>query len=102
MNIMELLNINKNPLPVAFIVYLTISAIIIYFKPSIIFGSDNDNDENGNKYQQKIWIFFILLAVFVYGVISSYVSNSIRNNYLKKMNGGDISDIIDMVSTTSM
>ena len=40
------------------------------------------------------------LAVFVYGVVSSYISNKIRNKYLGKMSGGSIGDLIDIANNS--
>ncbi len=98
MNLTNFFNIDKNPLPTAFVIYLVIAGLIIYFKPIIVFGSpeEEDNERGG----QKVWICFILLAVFVYGVVSSYISNKIRNRYLSKMSGGSIEDLINIANNS--
>ena len=98
MNIIDFFNIDKNPLPTAFVIYLAIAGIVVYCKPIIVFGSpEEEDDERG---EQKVWIFFILLAVFVYGAVSSYISNKIRNRYLGKMSGGSIEDLINIANNS--
>jgi hypothetical protein len=87
---MNFTHILEYPLPLAFLIYLTICTIILYTRPTFLFPnskdskdseySDNSNNEfNTNK---NVWIFFIVLAVIIYALISLLVSHVNRSNYL--------------------
>ena len=93
MNIQEVFDVTKSPLTLAIIIYLVISGIVVHLKPVIIFG-----DEEENKYvnSYNVWIFFILLAVFVYAIVCSYASNKIRNDYCSKLVAKDLKGLMEL------
>jgi hypothetical protein len=89
---MELTNILEYPLSLAFLIYLTTCTIILYTRPTFLFSSSskkinsedtpttqNDDFSNSNK---NLWLFFILLAIIIYVLISLLVSHVNRTNYL--------------------
>ena len=80
---MTLESILEYPLPLAFLIYLTICSIIIYTKPKLLFESTGETNEfTANK---NLWLFFIILAVLIYVCISILVSNVNRTKYLELM-----------------
>ena len=80
---MTLESILEYPLPLAFLIYLTICSIIIYTKPNLLFESSGETNEfTANK---NLWLFFIILAVLIYACISILVSHVNRTKYLELM-----------------
>lgn len=84
---MDLTHILEYPLPLAFLIYLTICTIILYTRPSFLFqdskdSKDSEDSENYFNTNKNVWIFFIILAVIIYALISLLVSHVNRTNYL--------------------
>ena len=89
-----LTQILEYPLPLAFLIYLTICTIILYTKPAFLFPPSNSNgngkeeeeaeaeDYELNSSNKNLWLFFIILAVVIYVLISLLVSHVNRTNYL--------------------
>jgi len=90
-----------HPLPIAFLIYITLCSIIIYVKPRILFtttntpkskshsntDTDTDTETNTNEIiaHKTIWLFFILLAILVYSLVSIFISHTNRNNFLLQL-----------------
>lgn len=84
---MDFTHILEYPLPLAFLIYLTICTIILYTRPTFLFQDSKDSTESeydDNKFNsnKNIWIFFIVLAVIIYILISLLVSHINRSSYL--------------------
>ena len=94
MDLFNLLNLEKTPLPAALIIYLVLVIILVKIKPTFLFG--DEDDETTKKSYKTVWMFFILLAIFVYTTVSVFVSNKIRTNYCNKMKSGDIKELIEL------
>jgi hypothetical protein len=89
-----LTQILEYPLPLAFLIYLTICTIILYTKPAFLFPPSNSNSNGNNDGKEEeenyglnnsnknLWLFFIILAVVIYVLISLLVSHVNRTNYL--------------------
>lgn len=87
-----LTQILEYPLPLAFLIYLTICTIILYTKPAFLFPPSNSNGNGNGKEEEEdyelnssnknLWLFFIILAVVIYILISLLVSHVNRTNYL--------------------
>jgi uncharacterized membrane protein len=83
---MTLETILEYPLPLAFLIYLTICSIIIYTKPKQLFDSTGETSESSEFTANKnLWLFFIILAVLIYLCISILVSHVNRTKYLELM-----------------
>jgi hypothetical protein len=88
-----------HPLPIAFLIYITLCSIIIYVKPRILFtttttstpkpasrsNTDTDTITNEIIAHKTIWLFFILLAILVYSLVSIFISHTNRNNFLLQL-----------------
>ena len=97
MNLLDVLNVTRNPLPLSVLLYLGIAGLVVWARPKIIFGDeDKDKDKYVNTYH--VWLFFILLAVFVYAIVCSYASNKIREDYCSKLLSKDFKTLIDVAS----
>lgn len=94
MDLFNLLNLEKTPLPAALIIYLILAIILVKTKPEFLFG--DENNETSKKSDKTIWMFFLLLAIFVYTIVSVFVSNKIRVNYCSKLKSGDIKEIMEL------
>lgn len=99
MDLFSILNLEKTPLPAALIIYLVITTIILKVKPTFIFG--DEDYETSKKNDKTIWLFFLLLAIFVYTVVSVFVSNKIRDNYCSKIKTGNIKELINLTQCTN-
>lgn len=80
------------PLPLAFLIYLTICTIILYTKPAFLFPASSHKNEEENEIEgsnKNLWLFFIILAVVIYVLISLLVSHVNRANYLALLSPKD-------------
>ena len=71
--------LKMSPLFISFIFYIIISGILVSFKPNMIFGFD-PNIETEQEQRNRIIICFVLLAIFIYAISCSYISQNIRND----------------------
>ena len=71
--------LKMSPLFISFIFYIIISCILLSFKPDIIFGFD-PTTETEQEQRNRIIICFVLLAIFIYAISCSYISQNIRND----------------------
>lgn len=94
MDLFNILNLEKTPLPAALIIYLIITTILIKVRPTFLFG--DEEIDAPKKDSKTIWMFFLLLAIFVYTVVSVFVSNKIRNNYCSKIKTGNIKELMEL------
>lgn len=96
MDLFKILNLERSPLPLALFIYLTISIIIIKIKPEFLFGSLDKEEIYGLKKDKTIWMFFIILAIFIFAVVSSFVSSKIKSNYCSELKNKSIKEIIEL------
>lgn len=99
MDIFKILNLERTPLPLALFLYLFIAIIIVKIKPSFLFESpENTEDEDlyGYKKDKTIWMFFLILAILIYAVVSSFVSSKIKSNYCADLKSKSLKEIMEM------
>lgn len=73
-DLFEALNLETSPLPLVLIIYICIVSITITYRPKFIFGGDNDEQD-----YKKIGLFYIMLAIFCFVVVSSFVSGRLNS-----------------------
>lgn len=94
MDLFKIFNLERSPLPLALFIYLAISIILVKIKPEYLFGEESD--EYSYKSDKTIWMFFLLLAVFVFAVVSAFTSSKIQTNYCKMLSSSNLKEIIEL------
>ena len=89
-----MLNVEENPLPLSILIYLIITGLIINYKPKIIFDDEDSEEYQLRDSNQKVWIFFIMLAIVTYVAVSVYASTRIREKYCNKLLSSDIQKLL--------
>lgn len=85
--------LKMSPLFISFIFYIIISCILLSFKPNIIFGFD-PTTETEQEQRNRIIICFVLLAIFIYAISCSYISQNIRNDICNNLMGKNIKTLL--------
>lgn len=93
MDLFKILNLERSPLPLALFIYLGISIILVKTRPEFLFGEESD--EYSKKSDKTVWMFFLLLAVFVFAIVSAFTSNKIQSNYCKMLKSSNLKEIIE-------
>lgn len=88
----------EHPLPIAFLIYISLCSIIIYIKPRILFTTSSTTPSSTPSStpsttitnevvvaHKTIWLFFILLAILVYSLVSVFISHKNRNSFLAQL-----------------
>lgn len=78
-DLFETLNLGTSPLPLVLIIYIFVVTITIMYKPKFIFGGGNNPDDVDEQDYKKIGLFYILLAIFSFVIVSSFVSSRINS-----------------------
>jgi hypothetical protein len=94
MDLFKIFNLERSPLPLALFIYLIVSIFIVKLHPEFLFG-ENDN-EFSDKSDKTIWMFFLLLAVFIFAVVSAFTSSKIQSNYCNMLKSSNLKEIIDL------
>lgn len=93
MDLFKIFNLERSPLPLALFIYLGISILFVKIRPEFLFGEETD--EYSKKSDKTIWMFFLLLAVFVFAVVSSFTSSKIQSNYCQMLKSSNLKEIIE-------
>lgn len=67
---------DKNPLPMAVVIYLTICLLALWTRPKFIFGNCSI-DERGqicDTNMQTIFIFFTIMSILVYAIVTASIA----------------------------
>ena len=76
--------LKMSPLFISFVFYILICGLLVSFKPDIIFGLD-PSVETELEQRNRIIICFVLLAIFIYAISCSYISQNIRNDLCQNL-----------------
>lgn len=96
MDLFKILNLERTPLPLALFIYLIISIVIIKIKPEFLFGTSDEEEIYGFKKDKTIWMFFIILAILIFAVVSSFVSSKIKSNYCSELKNKSLKEIVEL------
>lgn len=94
MDLFKIFNLERSPLPLALFLYLLISILLVKIKPEFLFG--NETDEYSDKSDKTIWMFFLLLAVFIFAIVSAFTSSKIQSNYCNMLKSSNLNEIIEL------
>lgn len=78
-DIYKLLNLETTPLPLVLIIYLIVVALSMMYKPKFIFGGGSDDSDVDEQDYKKIGLFYIMLAIFCFVIVSSFVSGRVNS-----------------------
>jgi hypothetical protein len=91
----------ENPLLISLLIYVPLCLVLYYTKPSFLFDDDNSDDDNSgnttkttkttNIFKRNRNMLFILIPFLLYGVVSIFISNRIKNNYCKYLKRKELS-----------
>jgi uncharacterized membrane protein YjgN (DUF898 family) len=85
--------LKMSPLFISFIFYIIISLILVSFKPDLIFGFD-PTIETELEQRNRVIICFVLLAIFIYAISCSYISQNIRNDICNNLMDKNIKTLL--------
>jgi hypothetical protein len=91
----------ENPLLISLLIYVPLCLVLYYTKPKFLFDDDNSDDDNSgnntkttkttNIFKRNRNMLFILIPFLLYGVVSIFISNRIKNNYCKYLKRKELS-----------
>jgi hypothetical protein len=88
-------NIFTNPLSTSLLIYITISVILLVIKPEFVFGIIDDENLSNIEQRNRILLVFVLLAIFIYSIVSAYISKTTRDSLCSDLMNKNFKNLLE-------